>query len=70
MNAIYKGKGPTPATFAKGGEVITSRSRFMKAQDVFRTDIQRTDYEKKTPGGEMSKTESDTKSLKPVKPQT
>jgi hypothetical protein len=70
MNTPYtKGKAPTPATFAKGGEAITSRSRFMKAQDPFRTDIERTDYEKKSPGGEMAKTSGD-KSEKPVKPRS
>jgi hypothetical protein len=55
--------------FAKGGpEVVTSRSRFMKTPDVFRTDIERQDYEKKSPGGEMSKTTGD-KSKTPIKPR-
>jgi hypothetical protein len=54
--------------FAKGGPVIGSRSRFFKTPDTFRTNIQRTGYKKKTPGGELSKTQGDTKSQKPVKP--
>lgn len=71
MNAKIKGTGPVSATFAVGGPMAqTSKSRFMKTPDTFRTDIQRKDYgEKKTPGGEMAKTQGDTKSLKPVKPQ-
>jgi hypothetical protein len=65
-----KGTGPVVAEFAAGGPMInTSRSRFFKEPDVFRTDIERTDYEKKSPGGEMSKTTGD-KSLPPVKPRT
>jgi hypothetical protein len=52
--------------FAHGGEVITSRSRFMKTQDPFRTDIQRQDYgARKDPLADPS---GDTKRLKPVKP--
>ena len=42
--------------YAHGGEAITSRSRFMKTPDVFRTGIERSNYDKKTPGGELSKT--------------
>ena len=57
MNAMYKGSGPEHADYAKGGECLNkSRSRFMKTPDMFRTDIQRTNYDKKSPGGEMSKT--------------
>ena len=41
----------------------------MKVPDVFRTDIERQDYEKKSPGGEMAKTTGD-KSLKAIKPRT
>jgi hypothetical protein len=70
MKIELKGTGPTDAVYARGGpEIVTSRSRFMKAQDPFRTDIERQDYEKKSPGGEMSKTTGD-KSLKAIKPQT
>jgi hypothetical protein len=68
MNAPYKGSGPVNVTYARGGEVISTRSRFFKAQDQFRTDIERNDYEKKSKGGELSKLEGD-KSLKPVKPK-
>ena len=41
--------------YARGGPEVTTRSRFLKAPDVFRTSLQRTDYDKKSPGGEMSK---------------
>jgi hypothetical protein len=67
--ATVKGKGPVSAKFACGGEVITSNSRFMKAQDVFRTDIERTDYNKKGKGGELSKLEGETKVEKTIKPR-
>jgi hypothetical protein len=50
-----KGNKPTNAKYARGGECITTRSKFLKVQDTFRTSIQRQDYEKKSPGGEMSK---------------
>ena len=70
MQAPYKGTGPITASFARGGpEVVTSRSRFMKEQDPFRTDIERNNYDKKSPGGEMAKTTGD-KSLKAIKPRT
>lgn len=69
MKAEFKGTGPTDASYAKGGTADTSRSRFMKVPDVFRTDIERQDYEKKSPGGEMAKTTGD-KSLKAIKPRT
>ena len=46
MNAPYKGTGPKDAKYAQGGAVCTSRSRFMKVPDTFRTDIQKTDYGK------------------------
>ena len=69
MAMTYKGTGPLDAKYAKGGPEVTTRSRFMKTPDVFRTSIERQDYEKKSPGGEMSKTQGD-KSEKPVKPRT
>jgi hypothetical protein len=56
MALTYKGTGPLDAKYAKGGPEVTTRSRFMKTPDVFRTSIERQDYKKKTPGGEMSKT--------------
>jgi hypothetical protein len=65
-----KGDGPVSTTYAIGGPGDTSRSRFMKTADTFRTDIQRTDYEKKSPGGEQSKTTGDSKSLPAIKPRT
>jgi hypothetical protein len=65
-----KGDGPVVAEFAAGGPMVnTSRSRFMKVPDVFRTDIERTDYDKKSPGGEQSKTTGDSKSLPAIKPR-
>jgi hypothetical protein len=65
-----KGTGPVSANFAKGGEVITTKSRFLKTQDVFRTSIEKQDYGKKGKGGELSKTEGDSKSKTPIKPKT
>jgi hypothetical protein len=65
-----KGTGPVSANYAQGGDVITSRSRFMKSSDVYRTSIERQDYGKSTKGGELSKLEGDSKSLKPIKPKT
>jgi hypothetical protein len=67
-SAGSKGKGPVSAKFAQGGEVVTSRSRFMKVPDSFRTDKQKTDYgAKKDP---LADPEGDSKSLKPIKPRT
>jgi hypothetical protein len=54
---------------AVGGPSITTRSRFMKAADVFRTGIERTNYGKKSAGGDLSKTAGDTKSQKPIRPR-
>lgn len=67
--ANQKGTGPTGAEYAKGGPKIGSVSRFMKTPDTFRTDEQRTDYDKKSKGGELSKMSGDTKKEKPVKPK-
>jgi hypothetical protein len=69
LAAKQKGKGPVSASFAKGGEILTTKSRFFKTQDTFRTDIQRTDYDKKGKGGELSKLTGD-KSEKAIKPKT
>lgn len=66
----YKGKGPVSAGYASGGPAITTRSRFMKTPDTFRTSIQEQDYAKKGKGGELSKTEGETKKIKTVKPRT
>lgn len=68
--ATFKGSGPVSAEYARGGECITSKSRFMKEQDVFRTSIERNDYNKKSKGGELSETEGDTKKQKAIKPRT
>jgi hypothetical protein len=70
LAAQQKGKGPVSANFAKGGEILTTKSRFFKTQDTFRTDIQNTDYKKKGKGGELSKMQGDDKSEKPIKPKT
>lgn len=70
MAMTYKGTGPLDAKYARGGPEVTTRSRFMKTPDVFRTSIERQDYDKKSAGGEMSKTQGDSKSEKPVKPRT
>ena len=50
-----KGTGPVSAKYAKGGPEITTRSRFLKTPDVFRTSIERQDYGKKGKTGELSK---------------
>lgn len=68
----YKGSGPVSASYAKGGECLqTSRSKFMKTPDMFRTgkgDGQ--DYGKSGKGGTLAKVEGDTKKLPAVKPKT
>lgn len=66
----YKGTGPVSAKYACGGEVITTRSRFMKTPDSFRTGKTDMGYEKKGKGGTLSKTEGDTKKQKAIKPRT
>ena len=65
--APQKGTGPKNAKYARGGEVVTSRSRFMKTPDPFRTDIQRTDYD----GGRdpLAKPKGETKLKKTVRPR-
>jgi len=45
--------------FARGGPEVTTRSRFMKSADVFRTGIERNDYNKSGKGGGMSKRAGD-----------
>jgi hypothetical protein len=63
-----KGKGPVSAKYACGGPVVTTKSRFMKAPDVFRGDKERTDYGgKKDPLADES---GDSKSMKPIKPRS
>lgn len=65
-----KGTGPVSAKYARGGDVITTRSRFLKTPDVFRTSIEQQDYDKKGKGGTLSKMEGDTKSEKAIKPKS
>jgi len=67
--ATYKGTGPVSAEYATGGEILTSRSRFMKTQDTFRTDIGPQNYEKDGKGGKLSDTEGDSKKLPAIKPR-
>jgi len=66
---MYKGAGPRKAKYAYGGAAVTTRSRFMKAPDTFCDDNEIVDYEKKGKGGTLSKTQGDSKSLKPIKPR-
>lgn len=71
MNTFAKGTGPKAAKYAHGGEVISSRSRFMKAApDPFRDDDEIVHYEKSGKGGTLSKLSGDSKSLKPIKPRS
>jgi hypothetical protein len=70
MNAPQKSKGPVTAKYACGGEVFTTRSRFMKTPDSFREDSEKTDFKKVGKGGSQSELEGDTKSEKPIKPKT
>jgi hypothetical protein len=70
MKAILKGTGPVDAAFAIGGPGDTSRSRFMKVPDPFRTDIEKQDYAKTGKGGELSEMSGDTKSKQPIKPRS
>lgn len=65
-----KGVGPVSANFARGGDCITTNSRFLKTPDVFRTSLEQQDYKKVGKGGSMSKMSGETKSEKPIKPKT
>jgi hypothetical protein len=65
-----KGTGPVSADYARGGPEITTKSRFLKTKDVFRTSIEQQDYDKKGKGGTLSKMEGDSKKLPAIKPHT
>jgi hypothetical protein len=65
----YKGKGPVSCGYASGGPSITTRSKFLKVPDTFRTSLQKQDYEKKGKGGTLSKMEGDSKKEKAIKPR-
>jgi hypothetical protein len=66
---LSKGTGPMPASYAEGGPVIQqSRSRFFKAPDQFRENVERQSYAKSGKTGEMSNTTKD-KSLPAIKPR-
>lgn len=69
MTSRYKGSGPVSAKFAQGGDVITTRSRFMKTPDAFRNDSEKTDFKKIGKGGTLSKLTGDTKKQKAIKPR-
>lgn len=66
--APYKGKGPVTAKYACGGDVVTSRSRFMKTPDAFRHDSEKTEFKKAGKGGTLSKLDGETKVEKTIKP--
>jgi hypothetical protein len=77
--AKYAVGGPVitqPSRFMKGepsregAPLAPTKSKFIDTPDQFRTDTERQDYEKKSKGGEQSKTEGDAKSLPPIKPRT
>ena len=70
LSSESKGKGPVSAAFAKGGDVITTKSRFLKVPDSFRTGQQKNDFAKSGKGGTLSKTEGDTKKLPAIKPRS
>jgi len=65
----YKGSGPVNANYARGGECITTRSKFMKTPDSFRTGEQKNDFGKSGKGGTLAKTEGETKKLPAIKPR-
>jgi hypothetical protein len=64
-----KGVGPVSANFARGGDCITTKSRFLKTPNVFTTSIERQDYGKTGKGGELSKMSGESKSEKAIKPR-
>lgn len=71
LSAGSKGKGPVTANFASGGEVLTSRSKFLKTPNQFTTDKGvAQDYDKTGKGGKLAKLEGETKVEKTVKPRT
>lgn len=69
MKYNYKGSGPVSANYAKGGPEITTKSRFLKVPDTFRTSIQKQEYGKSGKGGELSKLSGETKKLPAIKPK-
>lgn len=70
LSTQSKGKGPVSANFAKGGEEITTKSRFLKVPDSFRTGQQKNDFAKKGKGGTLSEMEGETKVEKVIKPRS
>lgn len=65
-----KGVGPVSANFARGGDCITTKSRFLKTPNVFTTSIEEQDYPKVGKGGSMSKLSGESKSKTPPKPRS
>ena len=53
----------------KSDDAPTTVSQFLDTPDVFRRGIEKNQYDKKTPGGELSVTKGDNKSKKPLKPR-
>jgi hypothetical protein len=71
MAKFAKGTGPVSAGYAKGGPEITTKSRFLKSKDSFRTGVtDDNDLAKKGKGGTLSELEGETKTLPAVKPRT
>lgn len=66
---LTKGSGAKNTSYAKGGPVLQANPSPWAKPDPFRTDAGRQDYTKKTPGGELSNTKQDGKSLPPIKPR-
>jgi hypothetical protein len=69
LSAGSKGKGPVTANFASGGEVLTSRSKFLKGPNQFTTDkgVEQDYGGKKDP---LAKPQGETKVEKTVKPRS
>jgi len=65
-----KGSRPTNVKYARGGDVVTTRSRFFKGPDSVRTGITKVNYEKSGKGGTMSKMQGETKVERTIKPRT
>jgi hypothetical protein len=73
VSRFAKGRSAPPAFRAEAKrdeDVWPQKSQFLSAPDVFRTGLERNDYEKKGKGGEHSKLEGDSKSEKPIKPRS
>ena len=65
-----KGSRPTNVKYARGGDVVTTRSRFFKSPDSVRTGTQVNDFHKSGKGGSLSKMSGETKVERTVKPRS